>query len=479
MVGLGSLVAAGILVLLLRMLDANLMGFTQMVWIRTWLVFAMFVQLAAVFVFLRARVSRLLIITIPFLTQYYQVCLGREFPEGATSWLRLTPLLVMAVAMLAAIALRRATITRSEISAMLVVMVVSVWAVVLGQSVSAPTICFLLAVLAPLFYLYVGSVVKGSRLGLLQLVVGISIGVWILLFGTIGTILLGLKVDIAEGSGTLLGTQSMADFNTVYTYVVLAWPFVFILMKRLHWLGVALLILVTIAAAGLGFSRTSALITPALLGVSYLSYVAYSSCRALKATAAFVVITLVTLNLWGGMGEVLRIWALRFDVTEFSASEHTLSEMLESVKPGSSSANSRFEIVAEAVRLFSESPVIGHGWGAFRELSGTGYSSAHNLTADLLVETGLLGASVFWLLTLTVLARLFRLLAAGAGKRADTVLALAAFLLWILVAHSLGGSLYMASDTGFQVNAITALLLALYLRQDVVAGLVRIDQKLS
>lgn len=480
-VGFLCLAVAGILVLVLRLLNANPLGFTQLVWVRTWFVVAMFAHLAAVFVFLGTRLSTLLILAIPFMAQYYQVCLGREYPEGATSVLRLLPLLVMVLAMIMGILWRRVRFTRVEILGVLLLVVISLYSLAQGVVLSpvGPTAFFLMAVLAPVFYLYAGSVMARSASGVLQLVLGISIGVWILLLGTIGTTLVGLKADIAEGSGTLLGTQSMADFNTVYTYIVLAWPFVFILLKRLHWSGIALLTVLTVAAAGLGFSRTSAVITPALLGISYLSFVVYSNRRALKTTVALALIVWLTLNLWGGLSEVLRIWALRFNVADLGTNELTLTDMLQSIQPGSSSANSRLEIVGDAVRLFKESPLIGHGWGSFHELSPMGFTTAHNLTGDLLVETGMLGAVFFWLLAGMILARLLRLLSAGTGQRADVVLTIASFLLWILVVHSLGGSLYIASRTGFQVNAITALLFALYLRHDVVAGLMRIDQKLS
>lgn len=70
-----------------------------------------------------------------------------------------------------------------------------------------------------------------------------------------------------------------------------------------------------------------------------------------------------------------------------------------------STLGGRTELYSEAIKLFKTSPIMGHGWGAYRNYIqytvGLNYSSkyakmnAHNIYLQLLSETGVLGFSFF------------------------------------------------------------------------------------
>jgi O-antigen ligase len=468
------LAISGVLTLLLKSFDANVFGFEQLVWLRTCFVLYMFTYLIMTLLLTRSCHEVLLIITIPFLTQFYQVCLGREYPDGATSLMRLLPLIIMTFAMSRNIIKRSFILSYKENLVVVFLFGVSTISYVMSfnLSTSGLTCFFLMAFLVPIFYFYTGAILKDPRFGILHLTLGITIGLWILLIGSIGTIIMGLQVDLTELAGTLIGTRNLGDFNSIYSYVLLAWPFAFIFTKKLHWSIMVMLVTITCVTAALGFSRVSIFFTPILIALSFFTYLNYSYSRAFKAALTFVVFLLLIFNSWSLSSELILFWSKRFNVDNLGLGQISFKDLLQAVDLESSSAANRLMLFDDGMRLFKESPIIGHGWASFREISEEGYSTAHNLTVDILVETGLIGAVFFWALIVRSLKICIHLLHEKINMKLDILVAMMSFLIWVIVAHTLGSSLYIASTTGFQVNAITGMLFVLYLRREVIERLV-------
>lgn len=468
---------AGITALLLKSVNVNIFGFQQVEVLRTCFVIAMILYLLTTLFSVGKKVEIPLIVSIPFLTQFYQVSLGREVIEGATSPWRLAPLLVMAVAMLGSIIIRQYRIKNYELACMSTCFFIGIIALINSATITPIgfTCFFLVAILIPLFYMYSGSLVQSSENDIRLLLLSVTIGYFILILGSFGTFKMALGIDIAEGAGTYRGTQNVVDMNSIFPYLLLSWPLSFLYLKRHNPKLVIPQIILIILVVLLGFSRTAFLFTPIVI---FLSLMTYSLRKAGKIILSLALATTLAFGLflnWFNLNEITLSWGRRFDLNNLTLDQIKPSNFFEPLQSGSRSYLARKEIRTEAIRLFLERPIFGHGWGSFQELSLVGQTTAHSLTLNILVETGILGTIVLWLLILKIFLSFQKLYCKGFLSKKKIMLVFGLLLIWLIVGHTMGSSLYLATRTGFQVNAITGLLFVLLVRRDILEFIVQKD----
>jgi O-antigen ligase len=348
-----------------------------------------------------------------------------------------------------------------------------------GMAISpvGPTVFVLAGLLLPLFYGYVGGVVRRDPLASDRIQLALTLAIFMLLVGNIVSVFLGLKVEVAVGAGTIRGTRNLGDFNVASAYLLLLWPFAVGFLRRHDRIWFTLLCALYIVAVGLSFTRTALVMTPVVLALG-LSALRLSPNRRELA----VVLFLCLIVLIGGLStvqdsDVLRFWMQRLDLEPDERASP--GRIIEALASAVSSSSTRGHLRAEAVDLFRQSPLIGHGWGSFRELSPSGFSSAHSLTHDLLAESGLIGAGLFWLLVVTAAAGHLAWCRARSCDRRMGLLFGGMAVLWLVTAHTMGAQLVLASRTGFQINLINGLLLVILLRPDVVRSLIRRERGLA
>ena len=83
------------------------------------------------------------------------------------------------------------------------------------------------------------------------------------------------------------------------------------------------------------------------------------------------------------------------------------------MKPGGEDSLARDQLRAEAVRLVSDQPLTGLGFGGFGISSERGYNDAHSLSFTVLAEQGLLGLGVLFAVIAVVFLLSLPFLAAG------------------------------------------------------------------
>lgn len=465
------LLGSVLLTALLRFSGVNLFRFQQM-WIpRTCAVFAMYLYLIAATVGLRTPAHCLYLLPIPFLTQFYQTVLGREFEAGALSLMRLLPLLVLAGQLLLLHLTRPYRASGGEWILFLGLSAVSFIGWAIGASLSPVGVVnvFFLSVLVPLFYCYIGNLMKDRERGAEQLVLALAICTYGLLIGFVITVLFGLNVDIVDEAGTLAGTRSLGDFNSLFPYLVLLWPFAFLYARHRHPLLIVLLFGLMTASVMLGLSRTSAVLGPILLLPSLASY-ARSKPRQCGIVLGVLCVSMLALSGFERVEELLATWSRRFDINVMAEGQVSLAEILSVIAPDSKASLGRAVLREEALEIFWTRPEFGRGWGSYLELSPSEFPSAHSMIHDWLAETGVFGVSVLLLLLgiggMNVSHRLF------AQRASDEAFSFfLAFGVWFVSMHTLGGNLFVASVYGFTVNAINGLLLTLYVRRDVLRAL--------
>jgi O-antigen ligase len=108
--------------------------------------------------------------------------------------------------------------------------------------------------------------------------------------------------------------------------------------------------------------------------------------------------------------------------------------------PGGLSVAARREAVSVAWGMFLQSPVWGHGVGAFSTRDALEYP--HNVFLELLSETGLLGALIFLALCLAAALSLMRLLRASEPPARAAAVWLLGMVAFIGVASQVSGDLY-------------------------------------
>lgn len=467
-------IASLILTATLIQLRANPLPYTQLVFLRTWFTFFTFAHLAFNLIGHNRPYEVVAMTTVPFLTQYYQTALGRDFPDGATSIARLVPYLAMAIAMAVSVYRRGYRVSRHESWLLGVVVAVALTGMLVGLHLTLVglPVAFFVAVLLPLFYLYVGGFARsvGARLEEFQL--GIALGAFMLIGGFFLTYQLALQVRTHAGVGSVDSARNAADFNALVSYLVLSWPFSLAFASRVGgWLLVPLFVGFAAASFG-GLSRTMLFMAPILLAVSLPAAMPDLKIRSLAKYAIVVAAILAGvfggLRVWGETPKVIERWEQRLNVEFDSETALSFDDLTSTVSPGSTSQLLRAEVREQGWRVFYDSPIVGEGWGTFPDFSRVEQMGAHSITVDTLEQVGLVGALPLWLLIALAFRRILRGVATPCPGRRLRIVFVCAFGLWLVAAHTLGSQLFIAAREGFNVSAITGLLFVLYLRTEVV-----------
>ncbi|MCP4547817.1 MAG: O-antigen ligase family protein [bacterium] len=469
---LGCILGAGIMSLAFLALAINPFGFSQMPMIRTFIVLFALCYLLASLISVRSRREILMVVTIPFITQFYNIALGWDVAHGATSPLRLVPMAIMTSTMFLSLHLRAYRIPKRVMAIWGLTILVGLLGMVMSMDLSkiGPVLFLLVGIMIPLFYCYIGAVGATDPRLPQRLQLALCLAAIMLMIGNIATVFLGFGISVEIGAGSIAGTRNMGDFNSIFTYLLLLWPFAFGFLHGKNIVGAMLLIVLLVIVVALGFSRTALFLTPFILAISLLLLFRRSIKRSLGALILIVLLMLGGLSTWSKTEGMFNFWYRRLD---FSMSTGTsLINALQPVLSGGVAHSYRAELKRDAVELFTESPLIGHGWGSFRELSASGFGEAHSMTHDLLVETGLFGTGLFWLMILLVGLNLLYLWRLRHADKWLVCLFSGLFCLWLLAAHTLGAQLCLASKTGLQVNIINGILLVLFLRRDLMRELV-------
>jgi len=468
----GCVLGAGILSLIFTGLQINIFGFTQMPMVRTSFVLFVYFYFLAGIISIGSRQELLLIVTIPFLSQFYNIALGWDLPGGATSPLRLLPMIVMGIAMI--LSLRRSSYrpAKSPILTWSLVLFISTMGALMSMDISivgGPMI-LLIGLLVPLFFFFIDNLSATDGRASQRLQLAILLGSLMLIGGNLATVTLGMGIEVSVGAGSLVGTRNMGDFNNIFTYLILGWPFAFSFIQKHNLFLSIVFVFLLIVVVALGFSRTALFLSPVILLLSLGLVLRHSLRRALGSLFVVAAILAGFVSVWPAAEGMFFFWYQRLD---FSISGGvSLYNALQSIAPGGDAFSYRAALKQDAFNLFTQSPVFGHGWGAFRELSTSGFGQAHSLTHDLLVETGLLGAGLFWVLVGVILLNLLHLWRLRETDKLMVSLFTGMFGLWLLAAHTLGAQLYIASKSGIQVNIISGILFVLFLKRDLLVQLV-------
>jgi hypothetical protein len=453
---------------LLRVLDLNPLPFSQLLGPRTAFTIFVWLYLSAILLGIGSRFEVIAIATIPFLAQFYQIALGRDIAEGA-SFLRMMPYIVMAAAMLGAVSRREWRPTFKEAMAFTVVGIIAVLGVVGGihlTSAGFPA-AFYVAVLLPLFYAYIESLAATARPRLDELLLGLTLGAFLLMAGVFVTLRLGLLVETALGFGSSASAMQAADFNSVAGYLLLLWPFALAFAAPRSRLLMVVLLVFFVATMFAGLSKTMLLLAPVLVLASlpaYVRRVTFKDALSFMVVASFVGVTgLWLLSRLRATSETLYRWGQRLDIVGMDLASLSVADIVSSVMPGSRAQEDRALIREQGWSMFRDSPVVGQGWSTFPFFSSVEHTSAHSLTVDVLSQAGLLGGLLFWSLVVIVLFRMARTVVRP-GINARLLVAFGtAFMLWLVAAHTVGAQMFYASETGFTTGAVNGVLFVLFL----------------
>lgn len=439
-------------------LGFNLLGFGNMDVARNAVAVTAFGSLIALFV-PRYRSVRLgLILTIPLLTQFYQVGLAWDFALGPTSLIRVLPYVGVAMAVVAELIRRPISLSRAEQMGWLASAGIGIlgWASGLGTGLTGPFGFIVFGLLLPGMYAFLKQQFENEPTAKAQIGAAGFVSFLALAVGTFVVIRLGSAMDMGGVAG-LLGTRNVSDYNLIFAYMLLLWP---LALMASGWFGpwcVGMISSLFLASAVIGLSRTGILMVPLLI-IGGLVALYGKQPRQLGLTIAAVVVSgAAAWSMMPNRETLGTVWGQRFNI----GSVDQMLEVANRVRPGGDDSEARDQLRNEALRLWRQDPLIGQGYGGFGAFSVRGFNDAHSITFTTLAENGLIGLVALYGLFGFLALRLLRL--ARWDVSGPKSLFLLSFAVWLMAIHSVGGNLAVISAHGFNVNAINGLLIVLYL----------------
>ncbi len=453
---------------LLRFADLSPLPFSQLVSLRTAFTIFVWLYLGVTLLRLGSGFEVIAIGTVPFLAQFYQIGLGRDFGQG-TAIVRMLPYLVMTAAMVAAVIRRQWRPTANELLVFGVVWIVALVGVASSIDLTTAGVpaVFYVGVTLPAFYAYVESLAASRPLRFNELLLGLTVGMILLMAGNFVTLRLGLSVETALGFGSAASAIQAADFNSVAGYLLLLWPFALAFAASRSRLLVVALLTLLIATVFAGLSKTMLILTPVLVLASMPAYFRRLTLRnaisflivAVPAGAA-VLWLLPRLSL---TSDTLYRWGQRLEIEGLDLASISIADVISSVGPGSGAQEDRALVREQGWAMFRSSPIVGQGWGTFPHFSSVEHTSAHSVTVDVLSQVGLLGAALLWSLILLVLFRMARGFVKPDTQRRLLIAFVTAFMLWLVAAHTMGAQMFVVGEAGFTTGAVNGLLFVLFL----------------
>jgi len=399
-----------------------------------------------------------LVLLIPILTQLYQVGLGWDLPGGPSSIARIVPYVGVLIFLISTLLADRAKITRTEWGFVIATNAVGVTGAVLGSASQAVALVTYLAVgvMLPLYYFFLKRELTSSTFAPSQIEASALMGFLALTVGTLVIIRMGSEMTLGGVTG-LLGTRNVSDYNLVLAYLILLWPLALRAARAVGPVMVAIALVLLLASAIMGLSRTGLMFIPILAIAGLFSVFKHSVSTGIRTAGWIVVLGVIAFFATPQKDQLNTVWLQRLNLTESSQT----SSLVTKLKPGGEDSTARDQLRMEGYRLFSQSPLMGQGFGGFGESSRRGFRDAHSMTFTALAETGILGLIALYFVLALVGLRLFRL--ATAKSVQDGGLFFICFLMWLFAVHSVGGNLTAIQAGSFTVGAINGVLLMVYL----------------
>ncbi len=453
--GLG--IGSALLAFALDALGLNIMRFGALDVPRNAMCFLVFGLLIALFTPRFAHIRTSLVLIIPMLSQFYQVGLAWDYPVGPSSVIRILPYVAVAIAMAAGLWHRPVTPTKPEQLAWIGCLAIGALGLAGGMEFGSSGAfgLFVFGLYLPMTYFYIKSRMTVEDNVSAQIGASGLISFLMFAVGTFVVIRLGSGMEIGGVSG-LLGTRNVSDYNLIFAYMLLLWP---IALVGASWFGPWLcggLSMLFIASAVMGLSRTGILMVPLLVVVGLATLYAKQSRSMVQSLAAMGLVGAIAWTMAPNRDTLGIVWAQRFNV----GSAAQMLDVANRVRPGGDDSAARDQLRNEALRLWRQEPLIGHGYGGFGAFSVRGYNDAHSASFTTLAENGVLGLAGLYILLGFLALRLGRLATFKApGPKS---LFLMSLVVWVIAVHTVGGNLGVFSEHGFNVNAINGVLLVMY-----------------
>lgn len=449
---------AGILAVCLDAFGINLLNFGTLDVARNTIAFWVYFQITLLFVPGQKHLRLPLVLLIPIFTQLYQVGLGWDLPGGPSSISRIAPYLGVMIFMVSTLVADRVKVSAAEWGFVIAVNAIGITGAILGSTDQFVSLVTYLAVgiLLPLYYFFIKRELAASPFSAAQLEASALIGFLTLTVGTLAIIRMGSEMTLGGVTG-LLGTRNVSDYNLVLAYLILLWPFALRAARAISPLMVAFALILLLASAIMGLSRTGLMFVPILAVSGIYSVFKDSISKGFRTTIWIALLGTCAFLAFPQKDQLGTVWLQRLNLTESSRSSSIVSKL----KPGGEDSIARDQLRMEGYRLFTQSPVMGQGYGGFGESSRRGFRDAHSMTFTALAETGILGLVALYFVLAVVGLRLFRL--ATAKSVQDGGLFFICFLMWLFAVHSVGGNLTAIQAGSFTVGAINGILLMVYL----------------
>lgn len=462
----GIFVLGAMLGVVLNLLGVTIFPFGALAGPRNGFTVAFFLFLAVLVWPGSAKVRLGLFVLTPFLTQYYQTVLSWDVPQGATSVARVLPFIAMGAVCIprAWTALRQ--FSKGEFLGSMLVFGLSLvgYLASFDRAIVGGTGVYLLGILAPAAYAYLKQELTERPQAKAMVNAALFLAFIVLCLGTLVVIQVGMGIGIGAeaGSGGILATRNISDFNLIISYLLLLWPFAAHGARSYGPIGLALISALFLLTSIVGLSRVAMTIGPVLILFTYLSILRESP----KFVGKTVLIGALCFGLvWmaiPGRDDLVRAWTLRFNVTSLDQ----IVTILERVRPGGEDSFARDQLRAEAQHLFQRDPILGHGLGGFSVTSTSGYGDAHSLSLNLLAEHGIPGVLAFFGACGLILLRALKLCTARLARWPTPSIFVFSFLAWLAAVHTVGGNLLVLLPRSFVVNFLNLFLLVLYLHPE-------------
>lgn len=447
----------------LDQMHLNLMKFGALDMVRNGLTFG-FSGFVLSVLFEKDRSTRLTaLILVPLFAQIYQTILGWDVGAGALSVFRWLPYLAMLVSLISSVRWRDLGLTATERIAVAAIFGMSLvgWVANADRTPIGVISFVLMGIVAPMFYVAVRQALVEFPCFRIRLLAVALIGFVSLALGTLVIIQVGSGLQLGGMTG-ILATRNVSDFNLVIGYLVLLAPFAIYASYRIGLWSTVLITLLFFATCFFGLSRVGMTLGPLMFFTCVAILFRRQPRQMLVGTVGLVLLGMGAWSVMPNREALAYSWLLRFNVTDVS----NVGEILERVKPGGEDSLARDQLRAEAVRLVSDQPLTGLGFGGFGISSERGYNDAHSLSFTVLAEQGLLGLGILFAAIAVVFLRLWWLIRHEPESNSYAWVVLIAFAFWILVVHTVGGNLLNVAPSGFTVGAITSIMLAIYLNCD-------------
>jgi|GEM_PF-3242938 len=258
--------------------------------------------------------------------------------------------------------------------------------------------------------------------------------------------------------GDITLARNASDLNFGAGLLFLGWPFLTWKLKTKKFYYAIFIILFIIAVAVLSFSRTTLVLSAALLLFTFFRPLRYKKLLILMVLTLIIVAAIMPEN-------ILDFWMRRLNLSNWS---DILNPQSSTIASTLTEYKTRMEIWDTGIKYFLKNPLFGQGLGSFSSLISleTGgkveYSAAHSLLITVAAERGFFGVVLTLCIILYILFSLFwRWRIEEGDSREFFKISFLSFLCFLIFAHTTGGEI-MRAGTVF-VDSTISIFLVVYL----------------